>query len=256
MAPYLRIKHLSILVKFKALIGFFLLASMLVQAQVGDIKRKSSENASGKSEGGRSSSGSSSVAFFFDVFQLAGQAQSYKLQKHDSIRRLISFEAFFQGAVQPSSYYLFNPRIRGNWGLFSTDFRVNYLIEENTGQNLTTLDWQILQLNLVTTRNFTLRVGGGNLYERFGSNQSFFEWTIGTSVYSNSQDIIGNLEYRVAKDFFTDMVPRREINFSVEKQIFNAGLWRGYLSVGGVYQRYYESVSVWGLQGGIVFRVF
>ncbi len=240
------------------LILFFL--SIVVVAQVNDIKNKSSENSSRKSEGGRSgSSGSSNIAIFFDVFRLIGSAQSDKLQKADSIKRLVSLETFFQGAVQPSTYYLFNPRIRGNWGLFSTDFRVNYLLEDdhtNGTHDLTTFDWQILQLNLITTRNFTARVGGGNLYERFGGKQSFFEWTTGLSFYSNSQTVVGNLEYRVAKDFVTNAVPRREINFSLEKQIFRTGSLRGYATVGGVYQRYYQSVSVWGLQAGFVMRIF
>lgn len=237
-----------------------LFLSISAVGQVDDIKKKSSENSSRKSEGGRSgSSGSGNVAIFFDVFRLIGAAQSDKLQKADSIRRLVSLETFFQAAVQPSSYYLFNPRIRGNWGLFSTDFRINYLFEDdrsNGAHDLTTFDWQILQLNLITIRNFTARVGGGNLYERFGNKQSFFEWTTGLSFYSNPQTIIGNLEYRVAKDFVTNAVPRREINFSLEKQIFRTGSLRGYATVGGVYQRYYQSVTVWGLQAGFVMRIF
>ncbi|GHN01252.1 hypothetical protein WSM22_27410 [Cytophagales bacterium WSM2-2] len=172
---------------------------------------------------------------------------------------MISFEAFAQGTIQPSSYYLFNPRIRGNWGLFSTDFRMNYLIEDNHGSgtnDLTTYDWQVLHLNLITTRNVTARVGGGTLYERFGDKRSFFEWTSGLSIFSNTQTIVGNIEYRVAKDYETGAIPRREINFSLEKQLFRTGLWRGYATIGGVYQRYYESVSVWGLQAGLAIRVF
>ena len=246
--------------RFQALIGILLLSSVLTNAQVDAIKGKSAENSGKRSEGGRSgSSGSFSAYFFVDMIRLVGVAQSVKLQKADSIKRMVSLETFFQGAVQPSTYYLFNPRIRGNWGLFSTDFRMNYLVEEKTDSvthDLTTLDWQVLQLNLITTRNFTARVGAGNLYERFGSKQSFFEWTTSVSFYSNAQTIVANIEYRVAKDYETNVVPRREINFSLEKQIFNAGSLHGYASIGGVYQRYYQSVSVWGLQGGIVIRIF
>jgi hypothetical protein len=244
----------------QALTCTLLLTSLFASAQVDAIKRKSSENSGRRSEGGRSGSSSSGSAYFFiDLFRLVGEAQRMKLQKADSIKRIISLESFFQGAIQPSTYYLFNPRIRGNWGLFSTDFRMNYLVEEKTDSvthDLTTLDWQIIQLNLITTRNFTARVGAGNLYERFGSKQSFFEWTTGISFYSNSQTIVANMEYRVAKDFLTNDIPRREINFSLEKQIFNAGGLRGYATLGGVYQRYYQSVSVWGLQTGLVIRIF
>ncbi len=245
-----------------ALICILLLTSTLAYSQVNEIKSKSAANASSKSEGGGGSSscsGCDNVFFFFDVVKLLGDVQSMKLKKADSIRRIVSLETFFQGAVQPSTYYLFNPRIRGNWGLFSTDFRMNYLVEEKTGNttnDLTTLDWQMVQLNLVTARNVTVRVGGGSLYERFGSKQSFFEWTTGISFYSNAQTIVANMEYREARDLVTNAIPRREINFSLEKQIFNAGALHGYASIGGVYQRYYQSVSVWGFQAGLVFRIF
>jgi hypothetical protein len=30
----------------------------------------------------------------------------------------------------------------------------------------------------------------------------------------------------------------------------------GYFSAGVVYQRYYESIEVWGLQGGFIFRLY
>ncbi|MGC4023508.1 MAG: hypothetical protein QM734_16940 [Cyclobacteriaceae bacterium] len=181
------------------------------------------------------------------------------MQKADSLKRIVSLETFFQGAVQPSNYYLMNPRIRGNWGLFSTDFRFNYLVEENHGSgshDLSTYDWQILVLNLVTTKNVTGRVGFGNMYERFGAKQNFFEWTSSLSFYSNSQIYGGGIEYRNAKDYTTGMVPRREINFYVEKQLFKQGACRGYITLGGIYQRYYESVSVWGLQSGIVLKIY
>jgi len=250
--------------RFQALICALLFTSIVANAQVDDIKRRSSENSRSKSEGSSSGSSGGSLSgcnpmFCIDMFQLIGTAQEERLKKTEIVKRVVSLEMFFQGAFQPSTYYLFNPRIRGNWGLFSTDFRVNYLIEEKTDSvthDLTTLDWQILQLNLITAQNFTLRVGGGNLYERFGSKQSFFEWTAGMSFFSNSQTFVVNMEYREAKDFITGAVPRREINLSFEKQVFNAGGLRGYASIGGVYQRYYESVSVWGLQGGLVMRVF
>jgi len=262
LAPYLSyLQETTPKMRSPALICLLLCVSFLTRAQVDAIKNKSAGNASSRSEGGSaSSSGSSCNAFFFiDVFRLVGEAQSLKLQKAGEVKRIVSLETFFQGAVQPSTYYLFNPRIRANWGLFSTDFRMNYLVEEKTDtvtHDLTTLDWQVIQLNLVTAKNFTARIGAGNLYERFGSKQSFFEWTTSLSFYSNEQTFVVNMEYREAKDFVANAIPRREINFSLEKQLFNAGGLRGYASIGGVYQRYYQSVSVWGLQGGLVFRIF
>ncbi|MBS1488246.1 MAG: hypothetical protein JST43_11725 [Bacteroidetes bacterium] len=247
--------------KSVACVCCMLVISIALRGQVNDIKNKSAENRSQSSKERSSSSGSGNTFFFFDLFRVVGTWQSIKLQKAEEVKRLVSFETFLQGAVQPSNYYLALPRVRGNWGLFSTDFRFNYLAEDaqaNGGKaaDLSTFDWQVLQLNVITQRHLIGRIGGGSMYENFGNRNSFFEWTAGLTWMSESQTLNGNLEYRVAKDYNTNAIPRREINFNVEKQIFNTGKWRGYATLGGIYQRYYQSVSVWGLQAGIAVRVF
>jgi hypothetical protein len=233
----------------------------LAMGQTDEIKKKSTENAgnrsSGRSEG--STSGGGGGWFFFNSFKLLATWQAMKLEKAQENKRLVSLETYFQGAVQPSNYYLFHPRIRGNWGLFSSDFRYNYLVEESKGSgsgDLSTFDWQILQLNLVTTKNVTGRIGFGNMVENYGARQTFFEWTAGLSIIPNNQKLGGSLEYRVAKDYNTNAIPRREVNFFLEKQVFSTGALHGALTLGGVYQRYYESVSVWGMQAGLVMRIY
>lgn len=150
------------------------------------------------------------------------------------------------------------PRLRGNWGLFSTDLRFNWLIEQdiNGNKELSTLDWQIIQFNLVTTKSVTGRVGLGSMYENFGNHNSFFESSFGVSAYPQPWPVAFNVEYRVANDFETGAVPRREFNFSLERPVFSSGKWHGHATLGGVYQRYYEAVSVWGIQAGFVFRIY
>jgi hypothetical protein len=242
------------------LLSFILFLTATVFGQVDQIKNKSSENSSRKESSGGSSSGGSSGSsyFFFEMFRVVGTWQAYKLEKRETNPRIVSFEAFAQAAIQPSNYYLINPRVRGNWGLFSTDFRFNWLIEQNISGNkeLSTFDWQIIQLNLITTKSVTGRVGMGSYFENFGSNQSFFEVTFGISVFPENWPLAANAEYRVANDFETGAVPRREFNFSLERPLFTAGRWHGNATLGGVYQRYYESVSVWGIQAGLALRVY
>ena len=231
-------------------------------AQVSEIKSKSSQNASGGGSGGeRRSSGSNAFQSYILIdFLLNGMAewQQYKLQKRQSNPYLVSIDILGQVAVQPSRYYLANPRIRGNWGLLSTDFRVNYLVQEgiNGLEDLATFDWQVLQLNVVTTRNVIGRVGGGFMSENFGGKGSFFESTYGLFIQSNNKKSGGTIEYRIARDFSTGAIPRSEVSVNVEKQLFTRGTWHAYATVGGVYQRYYESISVWGIQAGLAFRVF
>lgn len=243
--------------------GFIVLFGLSVinaTAQVNQIKSSSSANAS--SGGSRSGErGGSSVGFTYFFIDLIGNGivawQRDKLHKQEINPRIVSLELPLQVAMQPSSYYLFNPRIRGNWGLFSTDFRVNYLVEQDMNglKDLATFDWQIIQLNLITTKNVIGRVGIGTMNENFGNKQSFFESSFGVSVIASDHKISGNIEYRVAKDYNTDATPRREINASLEKKIFSTGMFHGFATLGGVYQQYYNSVSVWGIQAGMVFRI-
>ena len=226
-------------------------------AQVGEIKSTSSGNA-GKATGDKGSGSNAVLLYlFWDVLNLLPEWQQYKLTKRPINPYLISLDIIAPVAIQPSQYYLFNPRIRGNWGLFSTDFRINYLIQETTSgtSDLSSLDWQILQLNILTTRNVIGRVGGGFMQENFGGRKSFFESSFGLFVQSNSKKIGASIEYRVAQDYDTGVNPRREFSAQFEKRLSSRGYWNSYLTVGGVYQRYYESISVWGIQAGIAFRI-
>lgn len=230
--------------------------------QVDQIKSSSSSNTKGgggSRSGERSGSSSGMVAYFFIdlIGHGIGEWQRSKLAKKEINPRIVSFELPMQAAVQPSNYYVFNPRTRGNWGLFSTDFRVNYLVEEDIQgpKDLTTYDWQIIQLNVVTAKHVIGRVGIGMMNENFGNKQSFAESTLGLSIFSSDHQRGVNLEYRVAKDYDTNATPRREISASVEKRLFSTGAFHGFATLGGVYQRYYNTISVWGVQAGMIFRI-
>ena len=231
---------------------------LIASAQVGDIKSASSSNA-GKG-GDRGGSGGSAFFFYFMADAINGLAdwQQYKLKKREVNPYLVSLDVITQVATQPSRYYLVNPRVRGNWGLFSSDFRVNYLLEEtdNGTTDLSSIDWQVVQFNIVTTRNVVGRLGAGFMKENFGGRQTFFESSVGALIQSSSKKTGISFEYRWAQDFETDVTSRREFSAQFEKRLASRGYWNTYLTIGGVYQRYYESISVWGVQAGLAFRIF
>lgn len=232
---------------------------LVASAQVGDIKSASSSNASrGGDRGG--SGGSASFFNFMADITINGLAdwQQYKLKKREVNPYLVSLDVITQVATQPSRYYLVNPRVRGNWGLFSSDFRVNYLLEEtvNGATDLSSVDWQVVQFNIVTTRNVVGRVGAGFMKENFGGRKTFFESSVGALIQSSTKKNGVSFEYRWAQDFETDITARREFSVQFEKRLASRGYWNTYLTMGGVYQRYYESISVWGIQAGLVFRIF
>lgn len=241
------------------LVAFFTASSLC--AQVSEIKSASESNSS---KSGRSNTDSGSggggggffLDFMFDVF-IGGQTMKLRNDR-ERYPAMVSLDVMFQGAVKPSSYYLLWPRIRGNWGLFSSDFRMNYLIEEGIDGyvHIRTNDWQVLQLNLVTSRFFTFRLGTGFMQESFGEKRNFSESAFMLFVHAPDQTKSLGFEYRFSKDWNTGANPRREFNVQYQHQLFETGKLHAYATVGGVYQKYYNTIEVWGIQGGLVFRLF
>jgi hypothetical protein len=221
--------------------------------QVDEIKSSSSGHSESKGSSGRNAGNSGVMTDFFFNFMFTEiiHLQQMKLQHRQDVPSMVSLDLMLQAAAQPSSYYIINPRIRANWGLFSTDFRVNYIVEEEIGgaKLLRTNDWQILQLNLVTTRDVSFSVGGGVLQEAFESRQSFPEWTTRLQIRPRGKKLGGIAEYRNSE-------ARREVNGHLHYALFSRGACHAYLTAGAVFQRYYEAVNVWGLQGGVTLSIY
>jgi hypothetical protein len=235
-------------------------------AQVSEIKSSSSSNSSKSSEGksvssdGDSDNGGGGGSVFFD-FLFGGIAdwQSFKLrQDRERYPSMVSMDVMFQGAIKPSSYYILWPRIRANWGLFSTDFRMNYLIEEGpeSYSHIRTNDWQILQMNLITSQFITFKVGTGIMQEAFNTKKTFSETALMMFIHAPDQSKLLGFEYRFSKDFDTGANPRWELSAQYQHQVFNTGKLHGYATVGGAFQKYYNEIEVWGVQAGVVFRLF
>lgn len=227
-------------------------------AQVDEIKSASNDNSSkSKSDSDDDDDGLGLDVFFF-LFDGLGSLHTSKIRDRENYPAMTSFEVDFQGAIKPSSYYILQPRIRGNWGLFGTDFRMNYLIEDDIEgfKHIRTNDWQVLQLNLITNRFFTFRVGTGYMHEAFGDNRYFSESACILNIHAPDQSKVLGFEFRFAKDWDTGENPRREFNIQYQHEIFQAAALHGYITVGGLFQRYYNSIDVWGIQTGLVFRFF
>lgn len=230
----------------------------LVEAQIDEIKKESSNHYGGKSASGDSGGSSSSIGMGGSIIvdlMFGGFVdwQRYKLKKREINREITSLEVLLQGSVNPlNNSYLMNPRIRGSWGLFSMDFRFNYLIERDVEgfRHIRTSDWQILQFNLVTTRNVIFRLGGGVLSEAFSDEKNAYsEWTAGLQINSNDHFLGGTTEYR-------DSEVRREWNAHLRYKVMEAGVLHGFATAGIVYQRYYSSIDIWGLQAGFTFKLY
>jgi hypothetical protein len=238
-----------------------MLACSAATAQVGNVKDASSSNRSRGFEGvGRSGSLGVGTFYMFANVTVRGFAvwQSHVLQHKGEVPNVFSLEVFGQAAIQPSTYYIFNPRIRGNWGIFLTDFRMNYMVEEKIGapEDLRTDDWQIVGLNLVNTRNVTLRLSTGIMREVFGEGAVFSETVFGLNIMSDNQSIGGMGEFRWVKDRFTINSPRIEASIGIQKKLFDHNHIHMFATGGAVFQRYYNEINVWGIQGGFAFKLY
>ncbi|MBL7849559.1 MAG: hypothetical protein JNN04_01565, partial [Cyclobacteriaceae bacterium] len=151
------------IVRVISILGLVLTFALNVHGQVDEIKDLSETASSGVQDTDNNSGSGSN--FLSKVLLFLPHWQKYKLHPDNRQRypSMVSLDMYAQAGYKDKAY-MFWPRIRGNWGLFSTDFRANYLFEkDDTGgyKQLHTNDWQVLQLNITTSRLLTFRVGLG-----------------------------------------------------------------------------------------------
>lgn len=235
----------------------------VAKGQVDEIKSASAASSfkTRSSEATSDGSSSSGGSFLFDVLLFIPHWQKYKLHEENRQRYplTVSLETMIQAGYKPKDDYFLWPRVRGNWGLFSTDFRMNYMFEKDDAggyKQFHTNDWQVLQLNITTSRFLTLRVGAGTMTEAFGNFNQYTEVTVGFGIHAPDQSNVFYAEYRDAYKSGVDVKARIEFNAQYQHRIFNSGALKGYLTAGVVYQKYYSTVDFWGVQAGLAFKVF
>jgi len=244
----------------------FILLSQIGNAQVGDIKSASG----GNSAGGFLSDGDVGdgsllglccsdlfLDFFIEVLIIGGfELHELHMEKSYDIPRVTSLEFMPQFAFHAPSTYQVLPRIRGNYGLFSTDFRYNFMLETsslNSADFYKTFDWQIIELNLILTESFNFRIGSGFMFEDY-SEKFYNENTAALDYYFKNDVFKIGSEFRYAVDYDTDAVPRTEGSIGLDFRFFEMNTVSGYFNLGGMYQNYYHKVDVWSLMGGLNFR--
>jgi hypothetical protein len=251
--------------------AIYILVSNSVFPQVGGIKSGSNNNSSTPKIGSESKGGvgcladacafgCSSGCYSFilqDIIMGCVKYHEEILDKRHDIPEVFSLELMPQfGYATPSSSLLI-PRIRGNWGLFSTDFRYSNMTDFGTPGKIdfySTIDWQILELNVVVTKPIIVRLGTGMMYEYY-SSRSFIEHFIGIDANLNKQKDVINAEFRIAKDYYTGETPRMEGNLRFNHRILQANHIDAYAMAGAILQQYYSSTNVWTMQTGFEFNI-
>ena len=148
------------------------------------------------------------------------------------------------------------PRVRYNAAIYSTDLRVytNYEGDVNGINTYSTIDWQILMLNLVILDEVNFRIGTGLLYEYY-ANIVFNEHTANLDIYPDDLFKV-NIEYRFAPDYETKNIVRNEINIGLYYKIKQ---WnRSDMYVFGNYMgsKYYQTVWLDQAAIGVQFSIY
>ncbi len=232
---------------------FLVTISLSMSAQVEDIKKASERNKDNGNE-----NGGSGADFFldiaFDFFAIGYNYHAFQLfnEKEKGFSHISSIEV--QGIVgyANGNTFAIAPRVRGNWGLLSADFRYFNLIGGGLYQ---TLDGQFL-LNVVNEKEATLRIGTGFMHEYLSGKRTFNEHFFGLDIrWDETNTFTSNAEFRFAKDYSTGSTPRLELNLRLNHKILETGRIKGYWTVGGIYQRYFNEVNVWTGQTGLTFTL-
>lgn len=241
-----------------------MLSFLLAQSQIRDVKSRATSyknNKSSSSERSSSSSWSSSSndtgsLFLLDMFTglldvtFSGifHAQQNQLLNKDIEDWRTGVEFGINGGLNFNEVNFFNSQsIRGNYGLFSTQFR-RFDVNDVSG-SFTTLDWQILQLNLINQEKVRWVIGSGISHET-EIDQTHFEFATEFS-FSIGNKIKPTFGYRRSGDGY----PRKEFSSFLTYRPFYDKKAEVNFSVGYVHQRLYDiPFNLVGIGVGLILK--
>ncbi len=153
-----------------------------------------------------------------------------------------------------NNYINFLPRIRGNWGVFSTDFRMNYLAtyDNYKADVFKTLEWDAFLVNICADDVFKFTIGTGFLYEYY-TKQYYNEHYLGIELGFDKRAFLTTVEGRFATNYETNMFVEASVRENIRFIKFNR--LQSYLNIGFVYQNYYQNVDLFMGQVGFTFVI-
>lgn len=239
----------------------FLVTSMLAfgyvvsYAQVAEIKQQVSDDSStyssetgirassvssyGSCSHGDSYGGAVFAELFLGLVKGVGMvtvvAQQQVLEKQDRIPNLISLETGLEYSSNLSGLS-FNPYLRGNWGLFATDFRYSQL-HDYTG-TLQSLDWQVVMLR-IPIKNLKLNYGIG-FTSLLDPKTTYFESSTGLDLSLQENLINISSTYRWTSKKSDEARYRQEFKIMGDYRIWEKGSFHLAPMVGVTYQDYFK----------------
>ncbi|MCS7074827.1 MAG: hypothetical protein NZ108_10210, partial [Bacteroidia bacterium] len=214
-----------------------------------------------------------SYCFEFIFLKLFGDYHNEILKKESQNARISSLEIWGLGGYNAKdAYYQGIPRIRGNWGFYSTDFRAYWTLEQrlNFLDTYKTFDWQVLVLNLIASKQFNLRWGNGFMLESYSINNTDalgnpapgvrrltklqYEVTLQGELFLQEDKIRVAAEGRYAPPIEQRYTPRVEASAQLAYRLFQSNRFSFYLTAGAMTSRMY-TVPIYSALGGLYLRV-
>ncbi len=243
--------------KTALLFTILLLSFSYTEAQVGKVKEKAKNDTRSNRSNDSYSGSNSNIFFFIDVINLIPviiNTHKSMLERRAEEPWLVSLDINLQGGYyNTESTSLMLPSIRGNWGLFSTQFRWNN-IQDLTG-SYKTFDWQVIQFNLLATPKANLRIGTGISYIK-DTEEVVNEHFAGLELHFNERQLNPFVDFRWSENYETGSKPRFEINVGTDYRIGTFGNFDVNFMTGFLYQRYYSDIDFYFIQSGFNIRLY
>lgn len=183
------------------------------------------------------------------------ELEAYLLEESKRGRHRRWFAEFrAQGAVR-TEYGVLLPRAQAGYGVFSTDLRMNQIIELGNSFIATyrTWDWQVLKARIFDWEHCSFSMGGGMLFEQY-NNEIFGEFTGEVALNYLDGRLYIPCEARIALE--EDVIIRTELSASANWLIHGGRHESIFFSLGYAHQNYFQEVKVNGVLLGIHCKFF
>ena len=180
----------------------------------------------------------------------------YLLENADDYPIAFSADYMPHFAFNSDNQYTMFQRIRGTYGVFSTDLRLNYLAEFSnmTVKSYSTLDWQIIQFSMYPSPNTNIRFGTGLMHDNY-SNLTFNEHSLGLELYFFDYQYWFTIDGRYAFDYNRVEEIYSELNFRASYRFFQSDHLNTYFTLGALTQNYYTTTHLSSIQAGLTLNI-
>jgi len=235
-------------------------------AQVGDIKKNVEKE---KREKGKEDSekdkkaysegteiGGSIIGLFFQAIAggigLIIKAQQKTLEGVQEYPERVSLELPLSfGTATRSNTYIFQTGLRGNWGIFASDFRYTNL-SDNTG-SLNTIEW-LVGIIRIPIKKFKIEYGMGFL-RLPKQERNYFKQTVGFDwLLESGINISGGYQWTVKTSLGTRF--KENAYFRIDYKLINENKFHLGPMLEYSYQSYFSETNLSMISIGIIGRIY